>query len=41
MGYFGIDSERYGGWSAEEKEKALENAKLPPDREPREENGDD
>ena len=37
MAYFGIDSERYGGWSEEEKEAALENAELSPDRVP----GDD
>lgn len=37
MPYFGIDPERYGGWSKEEKEEALENAELPPDRELRNE----
>lgn len=35
MPYFGINSERYGGWTKEEKEETLENAELPPDREPR------
>lgn len=34
MPYWGIDSDRYGGWSPEEKEEALEHAELPPDREP-------
>lgn len=34
MTYFGIDSERYGGY---DKGEELENAELPPDREVREE----
>ncbi|WP_302183440.1 hypothetical protein [Haloarcula limicola] len=37
MAYFGVSTERYGGWSKKEKEDALENAELPPDREPRKE----
>ena len=41
MAYFGVDPERYGGWSTEEKEEALENAELPPDREPRSEDEDE
>ncbi|MDX5987799.1 MULTISPECIES: hypothetical protein [Haloferax] len=36
MTYFGISTERYGGWSREEKMEAMENAELPPDRELRE-----
>lgn len=36
MAYFGIDPERYGGWSKEEKKETLENAELSPDRELRE-----
>ena len=42
MAYFGIDPERYGGWSKAEKEEALENAEVPPDRELRKDvNGDE
>lgn len=41
MAYFGIDPERYGGWTQEEKDEALENSELPPGREPRGEDDDD
>ena len=41
MAFFGIDPERYGGWSKEEKEAELENAELPPDCEPREDVDED
>jgi hypothetical protein len=36
MAYWGISTERYGGWSEEERKEELENAELPPDRELRE-----
>lgn len=36
MAYFGISTERYGGWSEQEKKEALKNADLPPDRKLRE-----
>lgn len=40
MPYFRPDTDRYGGY---DKEKELENAELPPDREPRDggESGED
>lgn len=41
MAHFGIDSERYGGWSEDEKAEELENAELPPDREPLDEADED
>lgn len=33
MAYFGVDPDRYGGWSEAEKNEELKNAEIPPDRE--------
>jgi hypothetical protein len=34
MTYFGVSSDRYGGWSQKEKKEEMKNAELPPGREP-------